>query len=236
MGRFRHMPWAIALVCVVLGFMLSMQFKVQQQVQLKDLTAMSRAQDLAQQLEQAEKARDESMAELEKLRQEMTKVIQQQAGFEDLGRQLEEAQRAAGLVALAGPGVVVEIRDATRPLAPGETVSNLIIHDSDVLRTVNELFAAGAEAMSVNEQRVIGRTEIICAGPVVIVNGIRTAPPIIIKAIGDPEDLEMGIMMKAGIAEYLRGYGIQITVKRETNLTVPAFKGSLKMQYGTPAQ
>jgi uncharacterized protein YlxW (UPF0749 family) len=236
MSRFRHLPWAIALVCVVLGFMLSMQFKVQQQVQLTDLTAMTRAQDLAQQLEQAEKARDESMTELEKLRQEMTKVIQKQAGFEDLGRQLEEAQRAAGLVALAGPGVVVEMRDATRPLAPGETANNLIIHDGDVLRTVNELFAAGAEAMSVNEQRVIGRTEIVCAGPVVIVNGIRTAPPIIIKAIGDPEDLEMAIMMKDGIAEYLRGYGIQITVKRETNLTIPAFKGSLKMQYGTPAK
>lgn len=236
MSRFRHMPWAIALVCVVLGFMLSMQFKVQQQVQLTDLTAMTRAQDLAQQLEQAEKARDESMTELEKLRQEMTRVIQQQAGFEDLGRQLAEAQRAAGLVALTGPGVVVEMRDATRPLAPGENANTLIIHDSDVLRTVNELFAAGAEAMSINEQRVIGRTEIICAGPVVIVNGIRTAPPIIIKAIGNPEDLEMALTMKDGIAEYLRGYGIQISVRRETNLTVPAFKGSLKMQYGTPAQ
>lgn len=236
MSRLRHWPWAIALVCVVLGFMLSMQFKVQKQVELKDLTAMTRAQDLAQQLEQAETARDESMAELEKLRQEMTKVINRQAGLEDLGRQLEEAQRAAGLVALVGQGVQVEMRDATRPLAPGENANALIIHDSDVLRVVNELFAAGAEAMSINEQRVIGRTEIVCAGPVVIVNGIRTAPPIVIKAIGDPEDLEMALMMKDGIAEELRGYGIQISIKRETNLTVPAFKGSLKMQYGTPAK
>ncbi|MDF2630484.1 MAG: hypothetical protein K0R39_4315 [Symbiobacteriaceae bacterium] len=236
MSRLRHLPWAIALVCVVLGFMLSMQFKVQKQVKLTDLTAMSRAQDLAQQLEQAEKARDDSMTELEQLRQEMTKVINQQAGFEDLGRQLEEAQRAAGLVALTGQGVVIEMRDATRPLAPGETANNLLIHDYDVLRVINELFASGAEAMSINEQRVIGRTEIICAGPVVIVNGIRTAPPIVIKAIGKAEDLEMAITMKGGLAETLRSFGIHISVQRETNLTIPAFKGSLKMQYGTPAQ
>lgn len=236
MSRIRHMPWAIALVCVVLGFMLSMQMKVQQQVHLKDVTASSRAQELGQQLEQAEATRDALGDELEKLRQQMANVISNQAGFEDLGIQLKEAQIAAGLVPMTGPGVTVELRDSMRPLAPGDNPNNSLIHDQDVLRVINELFGAGAEAMSVNEQRVIGRTEVRCAGPVIIVNGVRTAPPIVIKAIGKADDLEMALEMKGGIGEELRDFGIQIAIKKESNVAVPAFKGSLKLQYGTPAK
>ncbi|HYF95030.1 MAG TPA: DUF881 domain-containing protein [Symbiobacteriaceae bacterium] len=236
MSRIRHMPWAIALVCVVLGFMLSMQMKVQQQVHLKDVAASSRAQELAQQLEQAEATRDALGDELEKLRQEMAAVISNQAGFEDLGRQLKDAQIAAGLVPMSGPGVTVELRDSMRPLSPGDNPNNSLIHDQDVLRVINELFGAGTEAMSVNEQRVIGRTEVRCAGPVIIVNGVRTAPPIVIKAIGNPDDLEMALEMKGGIGEELRDFGIQMAIKKEQNITVPAFKGSLKLQFGTPAK
>jgi len=236
MSRIRHIPWAIALVCVVLGFMLSMQFKVQKQVHLKDVTATSRAQELAQQLERAETERDALMTDLENLRQEMTKVIDNQAGLEDLSKQLKEAQLAAGLVPMTGPGVVVELRDSLRPLTPGEDPNNSLIHDQDVLRVINELFGARAEAMSINEQRVIGRTEVRCAGPVVIINGIRTAPPIIIKAIGNPADMEMMLEMKGGIGEELRNFGIQMTIRKEQIVTVPAFKGSLKLEYGAPAK
>ncbi|HWI66312.1 MAG TPA: DUF881 domain-containing protein [Symbiobacteriaceae bacterium] len=236
MIRIRHMPWAIALVCVVLGFMLSMQFKVQRQVQMRDLATSSRSQELAGQLQLAESARDAAMKELDDLRQEMTKVINQQAGFEDLGKQLSDAQLAAGLVAMTGPGVVVELRDSTRPLLPGENPNNQLIHDADVLKVINELLIAGGESVSVNEQRLIGRSEIRCAGPVIVINGIRTAPPIVIKAIGNPEHLEQAIEMKGGVGEDLRNFGIQVTVKKEQNLTVPAYKGSLKLQYATPAK
>lgn len=235
MVRLRHMPWAIALVCVVLGFMLSMQFKVQQEVQMRDLATSSRSQELASQLATAEAARDDAMVELQALRQEMTKVINQQADFSDLGKQLADAQLAAGLVAMTGPGVVVEMRDSTRPLLPGEDPNIQLIHDADVLRMVNELRGAGAETMALNEQRLIGSSEIRCAGPVIVVNGIRTAPPIIIKAIGNPDELEQAIEMKGGIGEDLRNFGIQVTVKKEQNLTVPAYMGSLKLKYATPA-
>lgn len=237
MSQIRHTPWAIALVCVVLGFMLSMQFKVQQEVRLKEVTtASTRSQELAGQLERAESDREALMKELDTLRTEYTRVVNNQAGFEDLGKQLEQAQIAAGLVPMTGPGVVVEMRDSLRPLAPGENPNNALIHDQDVLRMMNELFGARTEAMSINEQRIINRSEVRCAGPVIIVNGIRTAPPIQIKAIGNPDDLEQIIEMKGGIGEELRNFGIQVTVKKEQNLTIPAYKGSLKLQFGSPAK
>ncbi|HYG57094.1 MAG TPA: DUF881 domain-containing protein [Symbiobacteriaceae bacterium] len=236
MSRTRHIPWAIALVCVVLGFMLSMQFKVQKQVRRADSTAFMRAQELAQQLEKAEEERDALMAENESLRTQLTKVVTNQAEFKDLAAQLEQAQVHAGLVAMTGPGVVVELRDSPRPVTQGENPNNFIIHDSDVLQVVNELLSARAEAISINEQRVVGRTEIRCAGATITINGVRTAPPVIIKAIGNPNDLEAVLTMKGGVAETLQPWGVQLTVRKEQTIDVPAFKGSLKLQFGAPAK
>lgn len=234
--RVRHVPWAIALVCVVLGFMLSMQFKVQKQVALKDLTGFQRAQDLAQQLLRAEKERDALMTELEKLRTQMRSAANSQDETKALASQLEQAQVSAGLIPLVGPGVVVTLNDSSRPTTPGENPNNFIIHDDDVLKVVNELAAGGAEAISINGQRIIGRSEIRCTGPTITINGVRTAPPIVITAVGDPAVLDSAINMRGGVAEGLQQWGIQVLVKKEKNVVVPAFKGSMKLQFGTPGK
>lgn len=230
--RLRHIPWAIALVCVVLGFMLSMQFKVQKQVALKDLTTYQRAQDLAQQLEKAEQERDLLMQETEQLRT----AIRNSAPTADVAEQLELAQLHAGLIPMSGPGVVVTLDDSTRPVQPGENPMTFILHDEDVLLAVNELAAGGAEAISINGQRIIGRSEIRCTGPTITINGVRTAPPIVITAIGNPDVLESSINMRNGIADELKTWGIQVSVKKESGVTVPAYKGSLKLQFGQPAK
>jgi uncharacterized protein YlxW (UPF0749 family) len=233
--RIRHMPWAIALVCVVLGFMLSMQFKVQQQVQLKDTTSLMRSQELAKQLEQAESERDALMSEVDDLRGQVTKMASASEEYSALAEQLSQAQIYASLIPMTGTGVTVDMRDSTLPAQPGENPNYFIIHDADVLQVINELRANKAEAISINGQRLTGRSEIHCAGPTIIINGVRTAPPIIIKAIGDPELLEEAIMMKDGVASQLAPFGIEIKVKKEQVVNVPAYKGSLKLQYATPA-
>lgn len=230
--RIRHMPWAIALVCVVLGFMLSTQFKVQQQV--AQATGNERAQELAEQLAKAETERDAVMAELEDLRAKVLSMASNQDQYKELAQQLELAQLQAGLIPVNGPGVIVTMNDSALPLKPGENPNNGIIHDEDVLRVINELTIYGAEAISINEQRLVGRTEIRCVGPTVTINGVRTTVPLVIKVVGDPAALETAINQKEGVAESLRSWGIQITVSKEKQVTVPAYKGSLKLQYGTP--
>lgn len=233
--RLRQIPWAIALVGVVLGLMMSMQFKVQEQVVLKDLAGRQRSQDLADQLEKAENERDALMGETEELRTQLRDVANSQAEYQTLVKQMEQAQLHAGLIPVAGPGVVVTMDDSARPVSTGENPNNFIIHDEDVLRVINELSAARAEAISINGQRVVGRTEIRCTGPVITINGVRTAPPLVITAIGNPADLEAAINMRGGIGETLKVYGLQFSVRKETALTVPAYKSSLKLQYATPA-
>lgn len=236
MSKLRHLPWAVALVCVVLGFMLSMQFKVQKQVALTDVARMQRNEELASQLEKAEQNRDDLAVEAADLRNQLTNMASAQAEYQALAQQLELAQIHAGLLPMTGPGVVVVMDDSNRPVTPGENANNFIIHDEDVLRVINELVAARAEAISINGQRLTGRTEIRCTGPVVTINGVRTAPPLQIYAIGNPAELEQALTMKGGVAEAVRFWGIQLSVKRETSVTVPAYKSSLRLQYATPAK
>ena len=66
-----------------------------------------------------------------------------------------------------------------------------IIHDDDLLRVINELRAAGAEAIAINGERIVAMSEIRCAGPTLSVNNNRSAPPYEIKAIGNPNNLEV---------------------------------------------
>ena len=70
----------------------------------------------------------------------------------------------AGLTALAGAGVTVEMDDSNRSAKSGDDPNLYVIHDDDVLRVINELRAAGAEAISINGQRLIETSEIRCAG------------------------------------------------------------------------
>lgn len=234
--QLKQLPWAVALVCVVLGFMLSMQFKVQKQVTLADVSRMQRIEELAGQLEKAEQERDALQEELEELRGQLRNMASAQQEFQALAQQLEQAQIHAGLIAMSGPGVVVTLDDSNRPVTPGENANNYIIHDEDVLRVVNELLAARAEAIAINGQRVTSRTEIRCTGPVVTINGVRTAPPLEIVAIGNPTELETALTMKGGVAEAVRFWGIQLSVKKEAEVFVPAYKNSLKLHYATPAK
>lgn len=232
----KHLPWAIALVCVVLGFMLSMQFKVQKQVTLADVSRVQRTEELAAQLQKAEEVRDSLQVELDELRGQLRNMASAQQEYQALAQQLEQAQVHAGLLPMEGPGVVVTLDDSNRPVTPGENANNFIIHDEDVLRVVNELLAARAEAISINGQRITSRTEIRCTGPVVTINGVRTAPPLLITAIGDPTELENALTMKGGVAESVRFWGIQLSVKKENTLSVPAYKSSLRLQYAAPAK
>ena len=236
MNKMRHLPWAVALISVVLGFMLSMQFKVQKQVALSNVARVQRNEELASQLEKAEQQRDDLAAEALDLRRQLSNMASAQAEYQALAQQLELAQIHAGLLPMTGPGVVVVMDDSNRPVTPGENANNFIIHDEDVLRVINELVAARAEAISINGQRVTGRTEIRCTGPVVTINGVRTAPPLEIVAIGNPTELEQALTMKGGVAEAVRFWGIQLTVKKENQVTVPAYKSSLRLQYATPAK
>lgn len=217
---------AIALVCVVLGIMLAVQFRTTQDVRTS--IPYQRVEDLSRRLNQTEKERDALLNEVHQLRQN--------SGTGVASQEVELIKMAAGLVALQGPGVVISIDDSKRPSKPGENPNLYIIHDDDLLKVINELLASGAEAISINEQRLIATSEIRCAGPTLSVNNVRSSPPYEIRAIGDPKTLENALKMRGGVIETLQFWGIQISIKKQETVLVPAYKGAFRFDYGQPVK
>ena len=146
---------------------------------------------------------------------------------EILQDELAETRIMAGLTAAVGPGISIEMSDSQKPSAGLVDPNVFLIHDDDVLKVVNELFAAGAEAVSINGERVVSTTEIRCAGPVFLVNGTRIAPPLKILAIGDSKTLDSSLKMRGGVIDNLSLWGIEIKTKIEEEITIPAYSGSL---------
>ncbi len=226
MLHIRQGQMAIALVCVVLGFMLAIQFRTTRDI--KATPQLQRAEELAQRLSQIEKERDDLKEELEKVRE--------RTGEDGNFAQLDAVKMSAGIYAVEGPGVSVTIDDSKRQSKAGENPNLYLIHDDDLLKVINELWAAGAEAMSINGQRLIARSEIRCAGPTLSVNNTRYSPPYEILAVGDPKNMENALRMRGGVAETLQFWGIQLNIKSAENLTIPAYKGPLKFEFAQPVK
>ena len=226
MGALKQGRVALAFVCVVLGIMLAVQFRTTQDI--RSTIPYQRAEDLSQRLKQAEKERDVALRQLQE--------VQNSTLGETIAKEAAMFRMAAGYLPVQGPGVVVTIDDSKRAMKPGENPNLYLIHDDDMLKVINELWAAGAEAISINQQRLVVGSEIRCAGPTISVNNSRYSPPYEIRAIGDPKTLEASLKMRGGVIETLQFWGIQAVVKTQPVVKVAAFKGAHKYQFAKPSQ
>lgn len=141
-----------------------------------------------------------------------------------LSRSENELRRMAGVTQETGRGIKITLEDGTVRKGRNVPISRLIIHERDLLLMTNELFAAGAEAVSINGQRLVATSEIRCVGPAIRINGVNTVPPYIINAVGDPEVLKQTILMMGGVADYLSHENLRVDVETVEKLEVPAFR------------
>lgn len=144
---------------------------------------------------------------------------------------IAELKMKACLLPLEGQGIIVTMDDSTRAVRTGENPNFYVIHDDDILRVINELRAAGAEAISINGQRLIATSEIRCAGPTLSVNNVRSAPPYEISAIGDKKNLENSIKMRGGVEETLKVWGIRLEIETSDKIYIPPYIGSFPHVY-----
>jgi len=164
-------------------------------------------------------------AQLAKLQ---TSVAENSGQGQLLNQSLKEAQRFAGLTPVEGPGIVITLRDVQNPTAD-MMIEATIIHDVDVLRVVNELWNSGAEAISINGQRVVATTGFRCVGPVMRVNDVPIASPVIIKALGDTDTLLGGMNLPGGIISELKETSPKmVTLEGAKKLELPSYSGSTK--------
>ncbi len=142
--------------------------------------------------------------------------------------ELDKIKLYAGLTPLVGPGVEVLLEKPSD--SPG-SVGFYNIRDEDLLKVINDLLGAGAEAVSINDQRIIAISEVRQAGNHININLTKLSPPYMIKAIGNPGTLKSSLEIKGGLAEYLAASGTAVSIRQTERIEVPAYSGPLRFDY-----
>jgi len=225
---------SIAVVCLILGIMLAVQFRTTAAIQATQTDG--RIEELTHKLQTVTSERDALAEEVLTLRSKLSNFRQTDQALADLQQEVIEANMAAGLIAVEGPGIILTVDDSPLYYQVGENANAYIVHDYDLLNIVNELKSSGAEAISVNGKRIIAMSEIRCAGPTIIVNADRIAPPFEIRVIGNPDILESGLLMPGGRLEQLKVLGMPVQIQKLEKVEIPAYTGSFKFDYALPVE
>lgn len=234
-GPSKGQSWQIpvALASVLMGVLVSLQFRNQRDFK----PTANKQSELIALIKNLEQERDRLSQELQGVRTQLSEAQANQGGQANMAKQLLELRMQAGLTAMKGQGVTIRLADSNRKPGPDEDSYFFIVHDQDLQALTNELFAAGAEAVSINDQRIITRTSIRCVGPSVLVNTVQLASPFEVKAIGPPKELEGGLHMpngwEASMAMLIRSGG-EIKINSAPEVIIPAFSGSSSFRHAQP--
>jgi uncharacterized protein YlxW (UPF0749 family) len=143
----------------------------------------------------------------------------------------------AGLVSLVGPGLTVTLDDSHQQITdPNVDPNTLVVHQSDMQAVVNALWAGGAEAMSVQGQRLIQTSAIRCVGNTLLLNGRVYSPPFSIAAIGPDRQMRLALDASHNLAQYRKdaqSYGLEYRVNTESRLQIGAFDAPISLSYAT---
>lgn len=144
-----------------------------------------------------------------------------------LKKSLETARMEAGLVELTGQGLVVTIDNLVLS-ATGQVVK--YVQDEDLLSVVNELNAAGAEAIAINGERLVATSEIRSAGNFININTRSHAAPFVIQAIGNPQTLNAAMHLYGGVLETLAPIA-RVDAQMVEQVRIPAYQGAILYEY-----
>lgn len=226
-------------LALIMGLIVSIQLNTSEESDRGGLASYAQVIALEKQLKDIRNEKDLILAEYLELEQRL-KDIEQQNLSEDAILQaalsdLEKYRMAVGAVDVKGPGVIITIDD---PLPteedPGDGYSTIMLRYELLLSLVNKLKEAGAEAISINGQRIIARTEISLAGNNVNINTVPTAPPYIVKAIGDPETLDGALNIRFGLFEVMRDFGLQVSLVKQEEIEISRYNGVIRYLYAKP--
>lgn len=154
----------------------------------------------------------------------------------DDARRLRDVQLWAGRSAVTGPGLEVRLSDSRREAKTDADRSSLSVQDVDLQLVVNALWAAGAEAVAVNGQRLVSTSPIRAAGETITVNFRPLVPPYEIETVGgDKKEFERSAVAER-FRQWVEDYGLGFSVKARANVVVPAYLGTLQLSSARPAE
>jgi uncharacterized protein YlxW (UPF0749 family) len=235
----------ITFMCVLLGFFTAKSFNNRQPgTVIGEVASITRIEKLLKEKGELEAIRNDMNTRLKELESAIeareNEFAQVNKSTADIQQELKNARSFAGLLPLEGPGIEIVLNDRQKDnilLSNPGMLRFYIVHDSDMLNIINELRAAGAEAISINDTRIMANSRISCGGPIINVGKYqRFAPPFVIRAIGDPDKLAGAFESPDSIYHMLKAWGLRFEFTKQDKIMVPRSLGDGDYQYAKPLE
>lgn len=232
--------FVIATVCFFLCFGVALQYKSITRNEKSEIAKIPKSTDAEvdlinakQQILDLKKENMQLSSDLDIYRQE---AASKDSGSAALKSELDNYLKLSGFTTVEGPGVIITVEDSKLSASNGASDTSLIVHDTDIRSIVNELYGAGAEAVSINGERFIANTPIRCVGNTIMINNKRCSSPYKIAAIGDPEGLKSSLSIPGGILDELKESTIEVNVTKNDKIKINKYTGSISFSYASDTE
>ncbi len=220
----------LSLVSLVLGFILAYSYSVSSEKTTSEKTTSVQfneqekyKEELIEQKERNKELTEEINDKQQAIRESEQSLVDSEESVEGLVKEAEFLRLLIGDLPSQGKGVSVSLQDGAYNPAQ-ENPNDYIVHESHVFKVINELKISGAEAISINGQRLHANSFIRCTGPVITVDGKTFPAPFTVEAVGDPSVLLASVNLGGGVVDQLTSDNIVITVEEKSKIMMPALR------------
>ncbi|NLK71546.1 MAG: DUF881 domain-containing protein [Clostridiales bacterium] len=232
----------IGILALIIGLSISIQIgALDGDVIEGGLVPIQKAQSLAQELQKIRNEKEILVEEVTSLEAKIKEIEEAESKddilLQSLISELDKYKMISGMKEVKGPGIIITIDDPPAEDVNYSDVSVIMYNYELLLSLLNKLNDAGAEAISINGQRIVAITEISLAGSNVNINSVPTAPPFEIKAIGNPETLDSTLNIRFGIIDKMRNrYSLQVKIQKSDEVVIPRYNEIVKFRYAVPVE
>lgn len=229
---------ALTLPALLFGYLLANQVSTQSERSALTVRYNTPLIDAAGALQKEQADLKAQLADLRAKLDAIQKAAAAQSGAAgELSRQIEDLKLRSGMTPVAGEGIAVVLDDSKLPTIAKQDLAKAICHSTDITDIINTGWKGGAEAIAVNDERIVGTSSVYCVGATIMVNGTLMSPPFTILMIGPQASLlrvfdDPGELRDIKQRSEVHGLGFRVVRQREARL--PAFTGSVGSRYATP--
>lgn len=210
----------IGMISFILAFVIFMQFKFVQNTDITSIKNM-REDELRDELAVWKSKYEEIETQLEETNSKIEEYEKNIENNEEtaqlIDEELKQNKLLLGRTDVTGEGIIIYYKDGSKKVTA-----------TDLLKLVNELNLSEAEAISINDQRIVNTTEIVAVDSYIYINGERTTGPYTIKVIGNRKYLESALTGKGRLVETAPTDGKEVSIESKNNIQIPKYSGELK--------
>ncbi|MBD8025859.1 DUF881 domain-containing protein [Ureibacillus sp. Re31] len=229
-NKFTKKQFIVLIVCITTGFIIGYSYNLTKDKEKMNNSYVDQEESYREDLIEQQERNKELAEELSDLQEQIRNVeknfAKNEGQYKDLIEDAEKLRLQLGLIPVEGEGIKVTLKDNVYD--PNSTNPNdYIVHESHVLSVINELKISGAEAISINGQRLKSNSYIKCNGPVITIDGHQFPAPFVIEAIGNSETLLSSLKIVGGVFDQLLMDNIVVTMEQSDRIQMSSINNEM---------